>query len=81
MGTPNNSSQSNEKLEITSLQTYDPTVEDAYRCLTTIDDRKCSVELIDTAGQGMVLRLFRLQMSTQALHLEEYSTFREQWVK
>ncbi|XP_006460506.1 hypothetical protein AGABI2DRAFT_55947, partial [Agaricus bisporus var. bisporus H97] len=33
------------------LSTYDPTVEDTYRRLLQVDDRPCSVEVIDTAGQ------------------------------
>jgi hypothetical protein len=34
------------------MQTYDPTIEDSYRKLATIDQRPCYVEVIDTAGQG-----------------------------
>ncbi|CDO70285.1 hypothetical protein BN946_scf184942.g85 [Trametes cinnabarina] len=32
-------------------QTYDPTIEDAYRKQLIVDDRMCFVEVIDTAGQ------------------------------
>ena len=34
------------------LQTYDPTIEDAYRKQLVVDNRMCFVEVIDTAGQG-----------------------------
>ncbi|KAF7306636.1 Protein ras-2 [Mycena indigotica] len=33
------------------LQTYDPTIEDAYRKQFIVDNRMCFVEVIDTAGQ------------------------------
>lgn len=33
-------------------QTYDPTIEDAYRKQLVVDNRMCFVEVIDTAGQG-----------------------------
>jgi len=33
-------------------QTYDPTIEDAYRKQLIVDNRMCFVEVIDTAGQG-----------------------------
>ena len=33
-------------------QTYDPTIEDAYRKSTKISDQRCFIEIIDTAGQG-----------------------------
>ncbi|KAK2462065.1 hypothetical protein APHAL10511_006528 [Amanita phalloides] len=32
-------------------ETYDPTIEDAYRKQLVVDDRMCFVEVIDTAGQ------------------------------
>jgi GTPase SAR1 family protein len=35
-----------------SHQTYDPTIEDAYRKQLVVDNRMCLVEVIDTAGQG-----------------------------
>lgn len=35
-----------------SCQTYDPTIEDAYRKQLVVDNRMCFVEVIDTAGQG-----------------------------
>ncbi|KAJ7271326.1 ras protein [Mycena haematopus] len=31
--------------------TYDPTIEDSYRKQVVVDNRVCSVEVIDTAGQ------------------------------
>lgn len=34
------------------LQTYDPTIEDAYRKQLVVDNKMCFVEVIDTAGQG-----------------------------
>lgn len=34
------------------LQTYDPTIEDAYRKQLVVDNQMCFVEIIDTAGQG-----------------------------
>jgi GTPase SAR1 family protein len=34
------------------LQTYDPTIEDAYRKQLIVDNKMCFVEVIDTAGQG-----------------------------
>ncbi|KAJ7861141.1 ras protein [Mycena olivaceomarginata] len=33
------------------FQTYDPTIEDAYRKQFIVDNRMCFVEVIDTAGQ------------------------------
>jgi len=33
------------------VETYDPTIEDAYRKQALIDDRMCFIEVIDTAGQ------------------------------
>jgi len=33
------------------VETYDPTIEDAYRKRVTIDNRMCFIEVIDTAGQ------------------------------
>lgn len=33
------------------IETYDPTIEDAYRKQLLVDDRMCLVEVIDTAGQ------------------------------
>jgi len=35
------------------FQTYDPTIEDAYRKQLVVDNQMCFVEVIDTAGQGM----------------------------
>lgn len=35
-----------------SLQTYDPTIEDAYRKQFLVDNKMCFLEVIDTAGQG-----------------------------
>ncbi|KAF9270481.1 ras protein [Marasmius fiardii PR-910] len=34
-----------------AVQTYDPTIEDAYRKQLIVDNRMCFVEVIDTAGQ------------------------------
>jgi len=34
------------------VETYDPTIEDAYRKQLVVDNRMCFVEVIDTAGQG-----------------------------
>ena len=39
----------------TLLQTYDPTIEDAYRKQLVVDSKMCLVEVIDTAGQGTCL--------------------------
>jgi GTPase KRas protein len=33
------------------VETYDPTIEDAYRKQLIVDNRMCFVEVIDTAGQ------------------------------
>jgi len=33
------------------VETYDPTIEDAYRKQMVVDNRMCFVEVIDTAGQ------------------------------
>ena len=38
---------------VTTHQTYDPTIEDAYRKQLVVDNRMCFVEVIDTAGQGV----------------------------
>jgi len=35
------------------VQTYDPTIEDAYRKQLVVDNKMCFVEVIDTAGQGL----------------------------
>lgn len=35
-----------------TIQTYDPTIEDAYRKQAMVDERMCFIEVIDTAGQG-----------------------------
>ncbi|KAF7982086.1 hypothetical protein HWV62_30399 [Athelia sp. TMB] len=34
-----------------AVQTYDPTIEDAYRKQLVVDNKMCFVEVIDTAGQ------------------------------
>jgi GTPase KRas protein len=39
-------------LNYLAAQTYDPTIEDAYRKQLVVDNRMCFVEVIDTAGQG-----------------------------
>ncbi|KAH9921980.1 ras protein [Epithele typhae] len=36
---------------LTTPETYDPTIEDAYRKQLVVDNRMCFVEVIDTAGQ------------------------------
>jgi GTPase KRas protein len=36
------------------IQTYDPTIEDAYRKQLVVDNKMCFVEVIDTAGQGQL---------------------------
>lgn len=41
---------------IPCFQTYDPTIEDAYRKQLVVDNRMCFVEVIDTAGQGELQR-------------------------
>jgi len=41
-----------------SFQTYDPTIEDAYRKQLVVDNRMSFVEVIDTAGQGALVQLF-----------------------
>jgi len=33
------------------VETYDPTIEDAYRKTILVDERPCFIEVIDTAGQ------------------------------
>src|SRR6266498_3337945 len=42
------------QINIDFFQTYDPTIEDAYRKQLVVDNRMCFVEVIDTAGQGML---------------------------
>lgn len=32
------------------IDSYDPTIEDSYRKVTTIDNRPCTLEILDTAG-------------------------------
>jgi hypothetical protein len=34
------------------IQTYDPTIEDAYRKALMVDNQMSFIEVIDTAGQG-----------------------------
>ncbi|KAF7964866.1 hypothetical protein HWV62_2091 [Athelia sp. TMB] len=36
---------------LTLSQTYDPTIEDAYRKQLVVDNKMCFLEIIDTAGQ------------------------------
>jgi Ras family len=45
------------------IQTYDPTIEDAYRKQLVVDNRMCFVEVIDTAGQGGFIRLSFIQLA------------------
>jgi GTPase KRas protein len=66
-----------------SLQTYDPTIEDAYRKQMIVDNRMSFVEVIDTAGQGehtLIPPLLAIPVFTPSL-LEEYATLRDQWVR
>lgn len=32
------------------METYDPTIEDSYKKMATIDNRQCNLEILDTAG-------------------------------
>jgi GTPase KRas protein len=65
---------------IVTPQTYDPTIEDAYRKQLVVDNRMCFVEVIDTAGQGMFLDRISQPISYPLL-VEEYATLRDQWVR
>jgi GTPase KRas protein len=60
-------------------QTYDPTIEDAYRKQLIVDNKMCFVEVIDTAGQGACYSLHLYHLSD--VHAEEYATLRDQWVR
>jgi len=64
-------------------QTYDPTIEDAYRKQLLVDNRMCFVEVIDTAGQGEPV--FHSELPVLQSHVdlsaEEYATLRDQWVR
>jgi small GTP-binding protein len=42
------------------VETYDPTIEDAYRKQLVVDNRMCFVEVIDTAGQGECSFIYRV---------------------
>jgi hypothetical protein len=67
-------------IQIIRFQSYDPTIEDAYRKQLLVDDRMCFVEVIDTAGQG---KTFIPPPSQPGLSFnpEEYATLRDQWVR
>jgi len=45
------------------VETYDPTIEDAYRKQLVVDNRMCFVEVIDTAGQGGFIRISFIQLA------------------
>jgi len=64
------------------VQTYDPTIEDAYRKQMIVDNRMSFVEVIDTAGQGEhnLTPPSTEPVFTPSL-LEEYATLRDQWVR
>ena len=62
------------------FQTYDPTIEDAYRKQLVVDNRMCFVEVIDTAGQGM-LDERNIDANPHHRISEEYATLRDQWVR
>lgn len=61
-------------------QTYDPTIEDAYRKQLIVDNRMCFVEVIDTAGQGEHIPLHSVHQHLTSSP-EEYATLRDQWVR
>lgn len=54
--------QRRDRSQVDVFQTYDPTIEDAYRKQVLVDNRMCFVEVIDTAGQGsLASRLYASQ--------------------
>lgn len=63
------------------MQTYDPTIEDAYRKQLVVDNRMCYVEVIDTAGQGKSDPIRPLVVSTLIVASEEYATLQEEWIR
>lgn len=68
--------------KLISSQTYDPTIEDAYRKQLVVDNKMCFVEVIDTAGQGTCLAIHRLPCPRLSrIYTEEYATLRDQWVR
>jgi GTPase SAR1 family protein len=50
------------------LQTYDLTIEDAFRKEFAVDNKICRLDVIDTAGQGKCYRIHR-----RLLHLTSLS--------
>lgn len=72
-------------------QTYDPTIEDAFRHSVIVDDEMTYLEIVDTAGQGVyrpwLYNLGGLLTPTCSddlrvcAHLEEYATLRDQWIR
>ena len=62
-------------------QTYDPTIEDAYRKSIMVDNKMCFIEVIDTAGQGEKIYVLGAYLIFTPIQLEEYATLRDQWVR
>lgn len=60
-------------------QTYDPTIEDAYRKSTKVGNQRCFIEIIDTAGQGKRKQLYPRRPPKLMNLIEEYATIRDQW--
>jgi GTPase KRas protein len=59
-------------------QTYDPTIEDAYRKHLVVDNKMCFIEVIDTAGQGTPIGVSIDIISCSA---DDYAPLQDQWVR
>jgi GTPase KRas protein len=58
--------------------TYDPTIEDAYRKHLVVDNRMCSIEVIDTAGQGTSIGV---SINIIPCPADDYAPLQDQWVR